>query len=169
MNEIKKILKTILDIITYFLIIILSLYLILTMYQKHILKSDLMKINNYYIFQIASSSMETNLHIGDYIVIEKTNDYSVGDIITFKDEGVYVTHRIHQVKENEVITKGDANSAFDEAVKKNDVVGELRFKAHILSFVVKYKYIIMYILISIFVLDAVVKKTKPEEKEELPQ
>lgn len=171
MKLIKNICKIIFNIIIYFLIILLFLYVCLVAYQKIFTKNDLLSFNDYYIFQIASSSMETDLHVGDYIIVEKTNDYEIGDIITFKDDGTYITHRIYKIEDEKIITKGDANDSIDESINKEDVLGKVLFKAIILSFVVKYKFIIIAFIISLFILEAVFKKDKNQksnlkEKEE---
>jgi len=158
MKLLKNLFKVIFNIITYFLIILLTLYLCLVVYQKVFQKSELLSFHNYYIFQIASSSMETDLHIGDYIVVEKTDDYKIGDVITFQVDGTYITHRIHEMNHDEIITKGDANDSLDDSIDKEDILGKVLFKATILSYVIKYKFIIIAFIISWFILDAVLKK-----------
>jgi len=162
MIAIKKVIKILLDIVIYVLIGMLILYLCLVMYQKTISKSELLNIKDYYIFQIASSSMEADLHVGDYIVVKQDEEYEVGDVITYKEDGYYITHRIHKIEEGKIVTKGDANASLDESITKEQILGKVLFKLTILSFVIKYKYIIVAIIISSFILEAVFKK---EEKE----
>ena len=47
--------------------------------------------------------MEPTLKIGDYILIHKTDNYKVGDIITYKEGNSYITHRIKEIKKNKII------------------------------------------------------------------
>lgn len=163
MMILKKILKIIFDIVIYFLIAVISLYLCLVIYQKVFMKSELLSINNYYIFQIASSSMETDLHVGDYILVLKTDDYKVGDIITYEENGVYITHRIHDIDGDNIIAKGDANDSLDDSISKSKVLGKVLFKLYVLTFVFKFKYIIIAIILSSFILETVFKN-KNEDK-----
>lgn len=167
MRKLKKFVKVFFDFIVYFLICILLLYLGLFIYQKLFNKSDLLTINDYYIFQIASSSMETDLHIGDYIVVLETDHYEVGDIITFKEDGVYITHRINKINGDNVITKGDANETLDDSISKEKVLGKVLFKLTILSFVIKYKYLIIAIILASFILEYVFKNENKADTKEL--
>lgn len=56
------------------------------------------------------------------------NDLSVGDIVTFRSDGAYVTHRIISVnlsggEVSSVVTQGDANNVNDGAVPVSNIVG----------------------------------------------
>ena len=56
------------------------------------------------------------------------NDLSVGDIVTFRSDGAYVTHRIVSVnlsgeEVSSVVTQGDANNVNDGAVPVSNIVG----------------------------------------------
>lgn len=162
MNLLKKIFKLVFNVITYLIIIILLLYLLLVFYQKAIVKSELLSFGKFYIFQIASSSMESDLHIGDYIVVLKDAAYQEGDIITFLNDGIYITHRVKEIKNNELITKGDANQTADDSINKNEVLGKVLFKANILTFIVKYKYILIILVLILLTLDELLKKDNPK-------
>lgn len=155
MKNVSKLIKILLDIIIWILIIILFGYLCLTIYQKLIKKNDLVSFNNYYLFQIASSSMENKLHVGDYIVVKKVDDYKIGDVITFKSDNLYITHRICNIQSNSIITKGDANNSLDEPLKKEDILGKVLFKANILTFIVKYKVYIIVVVLALLFADSI--------------
>ena len=90
------------------------------------------------LLRVVTGSMEPSIHVGDYILVEKTdtNSLSEGDIISFYSEqsdisGMLVTHRI--VSRNEdgsYITKGDANSVSDTvSVPQENIVGKYTGKA----------------------------------------
>ncbi len=56
------------------------------------------------------------------------NDLAVGDIVTFRTNGVYVTHRIVSVnysgnEVSSVVTQGDANNVNDGAIPVSNIVG----------------------------------------------
>ena len=84
MNK-EKLLK-LKEVIKYVLIIFLVIYLIFIAYQKIIKKSNPAIFNKYYIFQVASKSMESTLKKGDYILVKKSNTYKEGDIVTYKEK-----------------------------------------------------------------------------------
>jgi len=159
----KKCLKLLFNLLIYVLMFILISYLGLRIYGKLVNPTDNAILGKYYVFQIASSSMETNLHIGDYIVVKRTDDLKKGDVITFQEDGVYITHRIHEIDGDKIVTKGDANQSLDDSIDKTVVLGKVLFKASILSFLVKYKFIIVSILIGLFILEYVFCENKMEE------
>lgn len=76
---------------------------------------------------IISGSMEPELSVGDYVIIKKAKKGNIekGDIITFEQNGVLVTHRVEKViGEGVYSTKGDANNTVDsEFVKFEDILG----------------------------------------------
>lgn len=74
---------------------------------------------------VVSGSMSGTIEVDDMVIIHRRDSYSCGDIITYKDNGSLVTHRIVEISEDGFyITKGDANNAVDsEPVSDDDVVG----------------------------------------------
>lgn len=78
--------------------------------------------------------MEPCLKTNDLVIIKKFDDYNIGDIVTYTDKGIYVTHRIISKKNNTFVTKGDANSAEDEPIYKNSIVGKVIYQFKVFSF-----------------------------------
>lgn len=80
---------------------------------------------------VLSDSMEPTLHRGDLICIQpcEMSDVNTGDVITFQNNyGVYVTHRVFEVNEEGIVTKGDANSDIDAyVVNSNNFVGKMKY------------------------------------------
>jgi len=77
---------------------------------------------------VISGSMSGSIEVNDMIIIRKTGDYAVGDIITFYSGENLVTHRIVDTNQAGYITRGDANNAPDsEAVPTEQIVGEVIF------------------------------------------
>lgn len=116
MEKFKKTIKLTVDIITNVLIVILIMLLMYVGYTRLILKdpASLTKTTSFY--KVKTGSMKPTLNIGDYILVEKQDKYEVGDIITYKDNNSYTTHRITKINNEEIITKGDANNIEDENV-----------------------------------------------------
>ena len=136
----NKTVKIIMDVILILIIVLLSIYVILRF------------TNKVEIFKVKTGSMETNIHIGDYVLILKNTNYGVGDVITFKSNGQLITHRIVEEQEDKVITKGDANNAEDDAIPKSSIVGKVILNGGILNFIINFKYAIICTLLSIYLL-----------------
>lgn len=160
MISFKTWIKIFIDTLIYSFIFIISLYLILAFYNKFINKDDKFLIGNYYIFQIATGSMEHELYAGDFIVVRKSDNYKIGDIITYMEENYYITHRISKIDKNLIVTKGDANNAFDSPISKDKIVGKFLFKERILTFLTRYKVLIFAILLAVIIIDSAFSKDK---------
>lgn len=95
-------------------------------------------IFSYQMIAIGSDSMNPVYYKGDAIIYKKTNaeDVKIGDILTFSNSGILVTHRVINIKEESgklyFETKGDNNNAVDPVlINEENVVG-------IVKYVVKY-------------------------------
>lgn len=76
--------------------------------------------------QVDSGSMAPAIHTGDAIIIQKENAYEAGDIITFYQEELYITHRIVNRQGTQLVTKGDANNANDpRQVREEEIYGRV--------------------------------------------
>ncbi len=159
-----KVLKKCLSVVQWILIIILSFYLIFTVSQKIFSKNNSLLIGNYYIFEIKSGSMEYGLHIGDLIVVKKTDELKINDVITYKKDNSLITHRIKKINGNEIITQGDANNTEDEPITRDDVIGKFLFKSYLLSYLKKYKIIVLGIIVAWLVIDYTFSKEDEKNK-----
>ncbi len=76
--------------------------------------------------QVDSGSMSPSIHTGDAILIRKAHTYETGDIITFHQDDLYITHRIQKIQGNKFITRGDANDAADpRSVTYHQIYGKV--------------------------------------------
>lgn len=87
------------------------------------------------VYRVGSGSMEPELEINDYILVKKEDKYELNDIVTYQINDEYVTHRIVEINEDTIVTKGDANNTVDEAIKKDNIIGKIVIKSHILGFI----------------------------------
>lgn len=124
MKYLMKILKRIVDILFIVFLIVFCLFLIPVCIQKFTSNDSIISVNGYYIFEVATGSMVPELEIGDYILVHKESDYSIGDVITYENNGSYITHRIIKQEDDTIITKGDANTLIDEAIEISQVKGK---------------------------------------------
>lgn len=123
-NRIKKII---------FIFLVIMLYNIVLLYMSYIDKFDTPQFYIYKAYIISTESMQPTLNKGDVIIIKKTKkeDLKENDIITYKDKGEIITHRIVEIKPNgnKYITKGDNNIAKDEqSLSFEDIEGKLVLK-----------------------------------------
>lgn len=119
-----KIIKKILLILLTIIISTIFVITVLIVYQKNVLKK-VPYILDYTSFINVGMSMIPSINPGDLILLKKTDNYKVNDIITFQDENNVNTHRIIKViSVNEYQTKGDNNSFVDgKIVLKKDIYG----------------------------------------------
>lgn len=125
----------------------------------------------YKAFVILSGSMEPVILTGSVAIVHPKSSYQVGDIITFKTGGGksdFVTHRISEIKENELITKGDANEEVDgAAVLSNKVIGKVLFSIPYLGYGVDFAktpqgFILMIIVPATIIIYEELKSIKNE-------
>lgn len=76
---------------------------------------------------VLSGSMEPTLSVDDLIIIKKTDDYKVDDVIVFQTEGIVVVHRVVGMEEDMYVTRGDANNVNDEPIHEKNIIGEVIF------------------------------------------
>ena len=83
--------------------------------DKFIKKSPVPSFFGYSTLIVTTGSMSGTIEQGDMIVIKKTDEYKIGDVITFIPEGesIPTTHRIIRISGDNYYTKGDANNAED--------------------------------------------------------
>lgn len=124
MKGLKKVLKVIIDILTLFVFLILVVIIfarVKTMFSN----KDYFEVFGYSVFSVATGSMEPVIKQNDVILVKSQSDYDVEDIVTFKSDNAYVTHRIINKIGDSIVTKGDANNAKDVAITKDDIVGKV--------------------------------------------
>ena len=134
------------------------------------------------VFTIISGSMEPEYSVGDLIYVKPVDvdSIKVGDPITFilNEDLVVATHRVVEIdtEKRHFYTKGDANETPDASpVHFNNVIGVPQFSIPKLGYVSDFiqhppgMYISIAIgaaLVLLAFLPDILKKKKPEEKEE---
>lgn len=124
MKVFKKIISIIMNIFT-FIITLLVLFLLYKMIVVKIYHKNYVSTFGYSIFEIVTGSMEPTLSINDYIIVKNTDNISEGDIITYKEENTFITHRIIKINGDEIITQGDANNSTDKKISKSMIIGKV--------------------------------------------
>ena len=168
----KKAWKIISKTFTVFLIILTFSLMSLAAYNfvsVKILNKDYPNLFGYTFFEIISGSMSPTIEKGDMILVKLDTDYNVGDIISFKDNGTIITHRIIEINDNNYVTKGDANNTADNPIKENQIIGKtvkIASRAFILAKVFTTPKVMLMCLITITLICWCVSSFKNEVKKE---
>ena len=127
----KKVVNKIVGIVLNILLIIVTLIILVGIYylvQIKVFNNDYANIFGYTFFEVATGSMADTIEIGDVVIVELTKDVRKNDIIVYKDEENFITHRLIEIDENgEFITKGDANNTEDKPVNETQVLGKVTY------------------------------------------
>lgn len=128
---------------------------------------------------VLSDSMEPKFKANDLVigkVVKNTNSIKVGDIVTYKDNRILVTHRVVEViNDGEAfITKGDANEAQDlNQVLKENIVSKYRFSIPYSGYVISkfqdFKFLaIMGVIFMYFIIkELIIEVKKVNQNKEL--
>ena len=124
MSFIKKLLKLIVDILTFVVFIVLII-IIFSKMKMMFSGNDYFELAGYSVFTVKTGSMEPVIKQNDVILVKTQNFYEVDDIITYKEGKSYITHRIISVRGHDIITQGDANNAKDSSITDDVVIGKV--------------------------------------------
>ena len=119
---------------------------------------------------VETGSMEPTIKSGELLIIKEQKEYSPNDIVTFWDEDQFiVTHRIIELKDGLILTKGDGNDLYDNKVAISNIEGKVVLHSKILGiFVLYFLKPLILIQIMIFIIRGILdcfSKTKEEVKE----
>lgn len=128
-TKVKNIINKISGIFLNILIIIVTLLIIIGIYylvQIKILNNSYANIFGFTFFEVATGSMADTIQIGDAVIIKITNDVKENDIIVYKEENNFITHRlIEKDEDGKLVTKGDANNSEDKPIESSQVLGKV--------------------------------------------
>lgn len=144
MKNISGLIKTIAYLILTFIVGIV----IYSFISTQILKKDYTNIFGYTYYSVATGSMKPVISPNDLIFVKITKNVSKGDIITFKDSGSIVTHRLIDINDNKYITKGDANNTSDAGTNKSDIIGKV---VYVITPDVIFKGIVVVLIFIVFI------------------
>lgn len=73
---------------------------------------------------LVGTSMRPTLLAGDVIVLEKSKDVAVGDVVLFRHEGRHLLHRVVSIDGDRYTMKGD-NCTACETARREDIVAKM--------------------------------------------
>lgn len=89
----------------------------------------------YDFFIVTSGSMKPTIDVGSMVVVDTKREIQNNDVITYKKNDVVVTHRLIDINNGDLITKGDANTTNDlTTIKINDVIGSVVLNIPIIGY-----------------------------------
>ena len=121
---INKVFQIFIDFLV-FIITILILFSLYNLITIKVLNKPYTNLFGFSIFEIATGSMEPTLNVKDLVIVKITKNISLEDIITYEEDGNLITHRVIDIKEDTITTKGDANNSIDVKVPKTKIVGKI--------------------------------------------
>lgn len=121
---INKVFQIFIDFLV-FIITILILFSLYNLISIKVLNKPYTNLFGFSVFEIATGSMEPTLNVKDLVIVKITKNISVDDIITYEEDGNLITHRVIEIKEDTITTKGDANNSIDVKVPKEKIVGKI--------------------------------------------
>lgn len=169
MKKTKKInmLGCILNILIM-VVVVITIIGLYYMAQVKILNKDYANIFGYTFFEVATGSMANTINIGDIVVVKVNEAFKENDIIVYKEENSFITHRVIKIDGQDLITRGDANNSEDKPIKSDQILGKVIYiipKIGIWRRVLASPEILGMIIISIILLGVVLMLTSKTEKE----
>lgn len=74
---------------------------------------------------VLSGSMEPEMSVDDVIIVKRSSEYQVGDVIVFQQGYSLTVHKIIAKNGDTIITQGTANNTPDDPINVKDVKGKV--------------------------------------------
>lgn len=170
-NKIFEIIKNIIINLIIFILAIIAITVIWISIQLNVQNKEYINIFGYSMFSTATGSMSPTIEKGDIVIVKIGEQLKENDIITYKKQDSYITHRIMKIEEDSIIAKGDNNNTQDEKINKNEVIGKVVFiinNVEVWKKVFSDVNVIIPIIITIilFIILVSYKKVKKQEKKD---
>ncbi|MDO5569711.1 MAG: signal peptidase I [bacterium] len=116
---------------------------------------------------VISGSMEPTLKTGGILYYHKKEyqDFKKNDILVYQLNDHTISHRVYDITDDGIITKGDANKTYDNLlITKDRILGEgtkwcIPFIGYYADYIYRNKYLLI-ITIGIILIDIVFEKNK---------
>ncbi len=166
-----KIIKKIMQVFINVLLVLVTLLILFLVYRIVSIKFFNKDVTlRYTFYEIATGSMEPTLNVKDFIIVKESDKYSVGDIITYKEDNSYITHRIIKINGDTLVTKGDANNSEDKIISKSEVIGKVVKiipKGGVIKEIILTPKIIFTLLVTLVLINLCFSLTKKENKKDI--
>lgn len=109
----------------YAVLFLVLAYNIYNLIARVVFKQDLPKLFGTAGAVVVSGSMHPAIEVGDMVIIKEQDGYKVGDIVTFREGNMMITHRIIDSTPGGFITKGDSNTGNDGEITLDRIEGKV--------------------------------------------
>lgn len=161
-------------IVRIFLYFVMSLVIGVAIYlfnAKVLLRNALPMPFDYGVGVVISGSMEPQLSVDDVIIVKKTNDYVIDDIVVYQIRDILIVHKIISIEGEYVVTQGIANDTADEKVSISDLKGEVikvyEGRGEMINFLQSPFGGLLIISITLLLLVLVIESEKKETQKEI--
>lgn len=165
-NKILKIIKNIIINLIIIMLVIIAMAAIWTSIQLNVQNKEYINIFGYSMFSTATGSMSPTIKIGDIVFVKIGEDAKEEDIITYKKDNEFITHRIIKIDGESIIAKGDNNNTEDEEITKDAIIGKVVFtinNVEVWKKVFSEKSVIIPIVITVILLVILVSYKEKDE------
>ncbi len=140
-----KIVKIILKVLLMIVVVPVILYNLVIIAKSIIEPNRIPSVFGIKMLTVVTGSMEPTINIGDVVIIKEIDNYTVGDIISYKENNSVITHRIVQIEKDEndiniYTTKGDNNNVEDDIKLKEELI-----EGKVIKIIPKVGNIIMFL------------------------
>jgi signal peptidase len=98
-------------------------------------------------YVVASDSMSPTIRRHALVYVNTRRKYEVGSIVALKSAGYPLLHRVDEIGEDYIVTKGDANDTVDpEPFPHTDVIGVMVFQIPLIGILFQSRYPLLIIL-----------------------
>ena len=167
MKQFKMILRTLL-IIFVSLVVGFNLY---TWNAQSLMGNALPMPFGYGAAVVLTGSMEPTISADDVILVAEQDVYALDEVVVYQSGSVLVVHRIVEIADGMVTTKGDANNASDAPVElsavKGKVVGVIPGVGGIVKFLKTPTATAVMLIGAVLLLEASFRKEKKKGDDQL--
>ena len=111
----------------FIFVLIIVTFIIYNFVSICVLKQKYVNYFGYTYFNVGSGSMHPVIDSDDIVIVKMGDMYKLNDIITYRFQNSFITHRVVEVRDNVLITRGDANYIKDVPINSDDVIGRVVF------------------------------------------
>lgn len=119
---------------------------------------------------VLSGSMEPAMSEGDLILVSEHRAYEEGSVVVFQDGRNLVVHRIVEMNESAITTKGDANNASDHPMDcsavKGTVIAVLPGVGHLVNFIKTPAGTIFFVAAAVILIELPYRRERRKDDEE---
>lgn len=164
MKSQRKLIEKVINMLLNIFIGLFGIVLLISIYntvQTKIMKKSYADFFGYSVFEVQTGSMADTINPGDWIIVKKQKKFGLNDIVTYKQDGEFITHRIIESYNGTFVTKGDANNTKDDPIDESQIVGKVtKILADfgILKKTIFNPLVILIIIFNIFIISTLLKK-----------